>query len=37
VTEGRRYAFLPFFYDDAGAKILDAYRERVAALAEPAA
>jgi peroxiredoxin/predicted 2-oxoglutarate/Fe(II)-dependent dioxygenase YbiX len=36
VTEGRRYAFLPFFYDDAGAEILDAYRQRVAALAEPA-
>ena len=37
VTEGRRYAFLPFFYDDAGAAVLDAYRRRVAALAEPAA
>jgi len=37
VTEGRRYAFLPFFYDDAGAEILEAYRQRVAALAEPAA
>ena len=37
VTAGRRYAFLPFFYDDSGAEILDAYRERVAALSEPAA
>jgi peroxiredoxin/predicted 2-oxoglutarate/Fe(II)-dependent dioxygenase YbiX len=37
VTEGRRYAFLPFFYDDAGAEILEAYRQRVTALTEPAA
>jgi predicted 2-oxoglutarate/Fe(II)-dependent dioxygenase YbiX/peroxiredoxin len=35
VTEGRRYAFLPFFYDDAGAQVLDAYRDRVGALSEP--
>jgi len=27
---GRRYAFLPFFYDDAGAQVLDAYRARTA-------
>ncbi|THD63964.1 2OG-Fe(II) oxygenase [Phenylobacterium sp.] len=37
VTQGRRYAFLPFFYDDTGAEILEAYRQRVAGLAEPAA
>jgi hypothetical protein len=37
VTEGRRYAFLPFFYDQAGAQVLAAYRERVGAQAEPAA
>jgi hypothetical protein len=37
VTAGRRYAFLPFFYDQEGADILEAYRRRVAALAEPAA
>jgi predicted 2-oxoglutarate/Fe(II)-dependent dioxygenase YbiX len=30
VTAGRRYAFLPFFYDEAGAEILAAYRARVA-------
>ena len=28
VTEGRRYAFLPFFYDDAGAEVLAAYTAR---------
>lgn len=31
VTGGRRYAFLPFFYDDAAAKVLDAYKARTAA------
>ena len=28
VTRGRRYAFLPFFYDEAGAEVLAAYRAR---------
>jgi hypothetical protein len=37
VTAGRRYAFLPFFYDEAGAEVLAAYEQRVGALAEPAA
>ena len=37
VTQGRRYAFLPFFYDEAGAKVLAAYRARVGAAEEPAA
>ena len=41
VTAGRRYAFLPFFYDAAAAEVLAAYRERVGASsdapAEPAA
>jgi predicted 2-oxoglutarate/Fe(II)-dependent dioxygenase YbiX/peroxiredoxin len=37
VTEGRRYAFLPFFYDQAGAQVLAAYRERAGPIAEPAA
>lgn len=32
VTAGRRYAFLPFFYDDAGAATLEAYNARVAEL-----
>ena len=37
VTAGRRYAFLPFFYDEAGAEVLAAYRRpRSAALAEAA-
>ncbi|HKR89274.1 MAG TPA: 2OG-Fe(II) oxygenase [Phenylobacterium sp.] len=31
VTAGRRYAFLPFFYDEAGAAALAAYQARVAA------
>ena len=31
VTKGRRYAFLPFFYDEAGAEVLAAYRARTAA------
>lgn len=30
VTAGRRYAFLPFFYDEAGAQILAAYQARTA-------
>ena len=34
VTDGRRYAFLPFFYDEAGAAVLAAYEARVAASAE---
>jgi peroxiredoxin len=29
VTTGRRYAFLPFFYDETGAQVLAAYRARV--------
>jgi hypothetical protein len=29
VTAGRRYAFLPFFYDEAGAETLAAYQARV--------
>jgi predicted 2-oxoglutarate/Fe(II)-dependent dioxygenase YbiX len=28
VTQGRRYAFLPFFYDEAGAQVLAAYQAR---------
>lgn len=36
VTRGRRYAFLPFFYDDAGAEVLAAYRARVDAPDAPA-
>jgi predicted 2-oxoglutarate/Fe(II)-dependent dioxygenase YbiX/peroxiredoxin len=31
VTAGKRYAFLPFFYDEAGAQVLEAYRRRLAA------
>ena len=31
IAAGRRYAFLPFFYDAAGAATLAAYNERVAA------
>lgn len=31
VTAGRRYAFLPFLYDEAGAEVLAAYEARVAA------
>jgi len=30
VTAGRRYAFLPFFYDEAGAAVLAAYQARIA-------
>jgi peroxiredoxin/predicted 2-oxoglutarate/Fe(II)-dependent dioxygenase YbiX len=33
VTAGRRYAFLPFFYDEAGAQVLAAYRARIGAVA----
>ncbi|MGH6966777.1 MAG: 2OG-Fe(II) oxygenase [Phenylobacterium sp.] len=29
MVTGRRYAFLPFFYDEAGAEVLRAYRARV--------
>jgi hypothetical protein len=36
MTAGRRYAFLPFFYDGAGAQVLQVYRERTADAAEPA-
>jgi predicted 2-oxoglutarate/Fe(II)-dependent dioxygenase YbiX len=34
VTRGRRYAFLPFFYDQDGARILEAYRRSIAERAE---
>ena len=37
VTAGRRYAFLPFFYDEAAAEILAAYERRVGAAPEPVA
>jgi peroxiredoxin len=37
MTAGRRYAFLPFFYDEAGAQVLADYRRRVGEPAEPAA
>jgi peroxiredoxin len=37
VTRGRRYAFLPFFYDEAGAEVLAAYEARVGRTREPAA
>ena len=37
VTRGRRYAFLPFLYDEAGAEVLAAYEARVGRTAEPAA
>jgi hypothetical protein len=29
VTRGRRYAYLPFLYDDAGAKIREANRGNI--------
>jgi len=32
VTQGRRYAFLPFFYDAAGAQVLSAYQARAGAV-----
>jgi predicted 2-oxoglutarate/Fe(II)-dependent dioxygenase YbiX/peroxiredoxin len=35
VTRGRRYAFLPFLYDDAAAAIRDANRHKIAVSAEP--
>jgi peroxiredoxin len=35
MTAGRRYAFLPFFYDEAGAEVLQAYRTRIAATPPP--
>ena len=35
VSAGRRYAFLPFLYDEAGAEVLAAYERRVGARAEP--
>ena len=37
VTKGRRYAFLPFFYDEAGAEVLAAYHARTAATPEASA
>lgn len=37
MTAGRRYAFLPFFYDEPGAQVLAAYRARVGETAEAAA
>jgi peroxiredoxin/predicted 2-oxoglutarate/Fe(II)-dependent dioxygenase YbiX len=37
VTAGRRYAFLPFFYDEAGAQVLAEYQARVGLRTEPAA
>jgi peroxiredoxin len=36
MTAGRRYAFLPFFYDEAGAEVLRAYRARIGQTPEPA-
>ena len=37
VTRGRRYAFLPFFYDAAGAEVLAAYQARILAAEVPTA
>ena len=37
VTAGRRYAFLPFFFDEAGAATLRAYQEKTTAAPEPVA
>jgi predicted 2-oxoglutarate/Fe(II)-dependent dioxygenase YbiX/peroxiredoxin len=37
VTRGRRYAFLPFFFDEAGAAVRAAYDARVAGRGEPEA
>lgn len=37
VTAGRRYAFLPFLYDEAGEAVLQAYRDRIAAVTRPPA
>jgi hypothetical protein len=36
ITSGRRYAFLPFFYDEAGEATLQAYRARTAPVADAA-
>lgn len=36
MTAGRRYAFLPFFYDEAGAEVLRAYQARIGEASEPA-
>ncbi|CAN5893798.1 hypothetical protein BH11PSE1_BH11PSE1_03350 [soil metagenome] len=36
VTKGKRYAFLPFFYDEAGARIREENRSFLAAAAQPA-
>ncbi|WP_334162809.1 2OG-Fe(II) oxygenase [Phenylobacterium sp.] len=36
VTRGRRYAFLPFYYDEAGASVLAAYEARTGQRLEPA-
>lgn len=36
VTAGERFAFLPFFYDQAGAQVLAAYQARTAAAPAPA-
>ncbi|MDB5442644.1 MAG: hypothetical protein JWP73_1020, partial [Phenylobacterium sp.] len=35
IGKGRRYAFLPFFTDEAGAAVRAAYDARVAGLASP--
>jgi hypothetical protein len=37
VTRGRRYAFLPFFFDEAGAAVRAAYDARVAGRGKPEA
>lgn len=37
VTTGRRFAFLPFLYDEAGAAVLNAYERRIGASYEPVA
>jgi predicted 2-oxoglutarate/Fe(II)-dependent dioxygenase YbiX len=37
VTRGRRYAFLPFFFDEAGSAVRAAYDARVAGRGEPEA
>jgi peroxiredoxin/predicted 2-oxoglutarate/Fe(II)-dependent dioxygenase YbiX len=36
ITEGRRYAFLPFFFDEAGQAVREAYQQRVGAPLEAA-
>ncbi|MDE2489050.1 MAG: hypothetical protein KGO51_16790 [Alphaproteobacteria bacterium] len=35
VSRGRRYAFLPFLYDEAGEAVRQAYHARVATRAQP--